>query len=136
MNDDLTYIIESINDLPEHDIVLTIPEHCKNRMMPKPLAGYYDPTATPYLIDIMHDLSPQSPVERVAFIKSAQVGATTAAENAILFYLDHAPGSVILYITASDDMATEWSRSRLDYALRSIGLLDKMAPIVDTGSGR
>lgn len=133
---DLDFMIQSINDLPEHDIILTIPEHCKNRMMPKPLAGYYDPQATPYLVDIMRDLSPQSPVERVAFIKSAQIGATTAAENAILFYLDHAPGSVILYITASDDMAAEWSRTRLDYALRSIGLLDKMAPIVDTGTSR
>ena len=130
---DADWLAAQIDTLPYADITMTVDQHCRKRMMPKPLPGYYDPAVTPYMIDIMRDMSPQSPVRKVALLKSAQVGATTACENVLLFYLDHAPGSVALYITANDDVAAEWSEKRLDPALDSIGLIEKIAPIVQTG---
>ncbi|MEI6536496.1 MAG: phage terminase large subunit family protein, partial [Verrucomicrobiaceae bacterium] len=53
-------------------------------------AGKYRTSRTPYMREIMENLSPSSPVERVVFMKAAQTGATEAEQ---LHRLCHSPGA-------------------------------------------
>ena len=54
-------------------------------------AGKYRTSRTPYMREIMENLSPSSPVERVVFMKAAQTGATEAGNNFIGFVIHQAP---------------------------------------------
>ena len=55
-------------------------------------AGRWRTSRTPYLKAIMDCLSPTSPVERVVFMKAAQLGATEMGSNWIGYVIHHAPG--------------------------------------------
>ena len=55
-------------------------------------AGPYRTSRTPYMRGIMDALSPRNPVQRVVFMKTAQVGATEAGNNWIGFCIHRAPG--------------------------------------------
>jgi hypothetical protein len=50
--------------------------------------GRYRTDRTPYMREIMDALSPTHPPRRVVFMKSAQVGATTAGSNFIGYVID------------------------------------------------
>ena len=54
--------------------------------------GRYRTARTPYMREIMDALSPGSSVQRIVFMKAAQVGATEAGNNWIGFAIHHAPG--------------------------------------------
>ncbi|MCA3699213.1 MAG: phage terminase large subunit family protein, partial [Brevundimonas sp.] len=54
-------------------------------------AGPYRTARTPYMRGIMDVLSPRNPVQRVVFMKAAQVGATEAGNNWIGFCIHRAP---------------------------------------------
>ena len=58
-------------------------------------AGKYRTSRTPYMREIMENLSPSSPVERVVFMKAAQTGATEAGNNFIGFIIHQAPGPIL-----------------------------------------
>ena len=58
-------------------------------------AGKYRTSRTPYMREIMENLSPSSPVERVVFMKAAQTGATEAGNNFIGFVIHQAPGPIL-----------------------------------------
>ncbi len=53
---------------------------------------------TPYLKEIMDALSPSSPIERVVFMKGAQLGATEAGNNWLGFIIDQAPGPALMVL--------------------------------------
>jgi phage terminase large subunit GpA-like protein len=53
-------------------------------------AGRWRTSRTPYLKAIMDCLSPTSPVERVVFMKAAQLGATEMGSNWIGYVIHHA----------------------------------------------
>jgi len=55
--------------------------------------GRWRTSRTPYLRQIMDCLSPASPVERVVFMKGAQVGGTELGLNWIGYAIHHAPGA-------------------------------------------
>lgn len=46
---------------------------------------------TPYLVEIMDQLSPQSPAQDIVFMKGAQVGGTECLINTALYYIMHNP---------------------------------------------
>ena len=54
--------------------------------------GPYRTSRTPYLREIMDALAVSSPIEKVVFPKSAQVGATEAGINWIGYVVAHVPG--------------------------------------------
>ncbi len=58
--------------------------------------GKYKSSRTPHAIDIMRDLSPQSPIEMVAVRKSAQVAMTQIGINMLGCYADIKPGPMML----------------------------------------
>jgi phage terminase large subunit GpA-like protein len=68
---------------------------------------------TPYLRQIMNDLSPSSPVERVVIMAGAQIGKTSAGLNWLGYIVDVAPGPVIA-VQPTVEMAKRFSKQRLN----------------------
>ncbi len=67
---------------------------------------------TPYLRGIMDCLSPSSKVEKVVFMKGAQIGGTEAGNNWIGYVIHHAPGPM-LAVQPTVEMAKRWSKQRV-----------------------
>ena len=74
--------------------------------------GRWRTSRTPYLQAIMDDLSQDSPVSRVSFMKGAQIGGTEAGNNWIGYQIDHAPGPGMV-VQPTVDMGKRWSKQRL-----------------------
>jgi phage terminase large subunit GpA-like protein len=99
------------------------------RVLPRgtPYPGPWRNARTPYLVDIMNDLSASSQVREVIFMKSAQVGATAGPiENFIGYIMKCVPGP-ILFVTANEKLLNKWVNKRLSPLLISCGLDDKIA---------
>lgn len=129
-------LVESMNFEKNTDTL--IEWATKNRVFPPgtPFEGPYQPEKTPYMIDIMNDLSPSSPAEVIAVMKPVQAGATAgSAENLIGFKIDVDPGPM-LYVTATDDLAQEWSGNRLEPMLELCGLMNKFRAAVQKKGGK
>lgn len=74
--------------------------------------GLWNTERTPYLRDIMRDLSPSSPVERVVFMAGAQIGKSETANNLIGYIIDQAPGPIML-VQPTVQMAEDFSKQRI-----------------------
>ncbi len=115
--------------MPEPQI--TISEWAdKHRVLPTTNAepGPWRTARVPYLRDIMDALSSSSPIERVVFMKGAQTGGTEAGLNAIGYWIDHAPGT-ILAVWPSLDMVRRNSRVRIEPLIEGTpSLRAKIAP--------
>lgn len=68
---------------------------------------------TPYLREIMDCLSPSSPIERVVFMKGAQVGGTECGNNWIGYIIHQAPGPMMA-VQPTVEMAKRNSKQRID----------------------
>jgi phage terminase large subunit GpA-like protein len=66
-----------------------------------PFPGPWDNYRTPYLVEIMDQMSPYSPAHHVRFMKCAQVGATAAAENIMAYWMDENPAPIM--VTSATD---------------------------------
>jgi phage terminase large subunit GpA-like protein len=75
--------------------------------------GRYRVDRTPYLRQILDDLSADSSVEEVVFKKGAQVGASEAGNCWIGYIIDYAPGPT-LAVLPTVDMAKRTSKQRID----------------------
>ncbi len=65
--------------------------------------GFWRTSRTPYLREIMDNLSVISPVETVVFMKGAQVGGTEAINNFIGYIIDQAPGPTLMVLPRVED---------------------------------
>jgi phage terminase large subunit GpA-like protein len=74
--------------------------------------GPYRTSRTPYLRDLMDDLSPFSPVQRVVFQKAAQVGASESGNCWLGAIVDQAPGPVMI-VQPTVELAKRYSNQRL-----------------------
>ncbi len=74
--------------------------------------GRWRTERTPYLKEIMDALSPSSPVEKVIFMKGAQIGGTEAGNNWIGYIIDQAPGPMLV-VQPTVEMGKRWSKGRL-----------------------
>lgn len=85
------------------------------RMLPGTSAepGPWRTSRTPYLREIMDALSASSPVERVVFMKGAQVGATEAGLNWLGHVINTTPG-LMLYVMPTTESARRNVRARID----------------------
>ncbi|MCK5602841.1 phage terminase large subunit family protein [Candidatus Pacearchaeota archaeon] len=129
--DDCDFIIESIDDIKSKAIVKNVLQVAEEyRVFPNgtPFPGKFEAMTTPYMIEPMMELSPQSSTEVLAFMKPAQIGGTAmTAENRILFEIAEDPGP-LLYVTATDDLAREWGEKRLEPMLELCGLDSRIKP--------
>ena len=95
---------------------LTVSEWAdQHRRLPSTSAepGRWRTDRTPYLRAIMDALSPSSPIERVVFIKGAQIGGTEAGLNWLGYIIHHAPGLAML-VQPSLDMVKRNTVTRID----------------------
>ncbi|PZF78240.1 phage terminase large subunit family protein [Aestuariivirga litoralis] len=98
-------------------------------------AGRYRTSRTPYMREIMENLSPSSPIERVVFMKAAQTGATEAGNNFIGFVIHQAPGP-ILAVQPTVELAKRNSQQRIDPLIEDSEALRKIvAPARSRDSG-
>ncbi|TKV73291.1 phage terminase large subunit family protein [Bradyrhizobium elkanii] len=90
------------------------------RMLPDTASepGPWRTDRTPYLRDVMDALSPSSPVERVVFMKGAQLGATEAGLNWLGYVIAHAPG-LMLSVMPTTEAARRNVRTRVDPLIES-----------------
>ena len=100
-----------------------------------PFPGPWDNARTPYLVEVMDCLSPSSPVQHVVVMAAAQTGKTAAAENVVAFYMDAQP-SEVLFATATEDLAEDWSTKRLDPLIDSLGFRSKIAAQTENRKSR
>ncbi len=71
-----------------------------------PLPGLYSFDVAPYVREILDCMDPDSPVREVAWMKGAQIAATTGAlENAIGYYIEHVKNAPMMMVTADADLA-------------------------------
>jgi phage terminase large subunit GpA-like protein len=97
--------------------------------------GRYKTARTPYMREIMDALSPVSPVQRVVFMKAAQVGATEAGNCFIGFVMHHAPGPM-LAVQPTVELAKRNSRQRIDPLIEeSPELRDRVKPARSRDAG-
>jgi len=75
--------------------------------------GRYRTARTPYMREIMDRLSPGDEMQRIVFMKAAQVGATEAGNNWIGFAIHQAPGPM-LAVQPTVELAKRNSRQRID----------------------
>ena len=97
--------------------------------------GRWRTSRTPYLKAIMDCLSPTSPVERVVFMKGAQLGATEMGSNWIGYVIHHAPGPMMA-VWPTVEMAKRNSKQRIDPLIEESGVLAELiAPARSRDSG-
>lgn len=83
----------------------------------------------------MDCLSPTSPVERVVFMKAAQLGATEMGSNWIGYVIHHAPGPMMA-VWPTVEMAKRNSKQRIDPLIEeSAALAELIAPARSRDSG-
>ena len=98
-----------------------------NRSLPAgtPIPGPWSNRVTPYLVEIMDNLSAFSPIRQVILMKGRKTGATTGvAENAVAYWIK--VGAPQAYATATDDLAYDWATIKLPPIISSFGLDDKI----------
>lgn len=121
------------------DPLLTVSEWSdRHRMLSSKASaepGRWRTNRTPYLKAIMDCLSPTSPVERVVFMKAAQLGATEMGSNWIGYVIHHAPGPMMA-VWPTVEMAKRNSKQRIDPLIEESGVLaDLIAPARSRDSG-
>ncbi len=75
--------------------------------------GKFRVSRTPYMIDIMRDLSPSSDVEEVVLVKGGQISGSETANNFLGFVMHIAPGRAML-VQPTVDAAKEYTRERIN----------------------
>jgi phage terminase large subunit GpA-like protein len=97
--------------------------------------GRYRTKRTPYMKEIMDALSPGHPVQRIVFMKAAQVGATEAGNCFLGFIIHQAPGPA-LAVQPTVELAKRNSRQRIDPLIEeSPALRDKVKPARSRDAG-
>lgn len=97
--------------------------------------GPWRTSRTPYLKDIMDDLSAYSDVESVAVMKGAQLGVSEAALNFAGYAIHHSPGPM-LYVMPTIDMMKKISKTRVEPMITaSPALSDRIKPARSRDSG-
>jgi len=98
--------------MPELNVAEWSATHRVLPQMSSSTPGIWRNERTPYLIDIMKELSPQSRSKEIVFCKGSQLGATESAMNWLMYNIDTQPGP-FLVLQPTDKMAIRFSKQRL-----------------------
>ncbi len=99
-----------------------------------PEPGKWRTDRTPYLREIMDNMSIHSDVEEQAVMKAAQLGFTEAANNMVGYVIDHAPGPG-LYLEPSQDLANRNVRQKINPMIESTPELYARVPKARSQAG-
>lgn len=89
--------------------------------------GKWRTSRTPYLREILENLSPTSSYQEIIVQKAVQLGFTESGLNAVGCYIDIAP-CPILYVMPTIDMAKGLSKSRVDTMIEKCPTLASKIP--------
>jgi len=131
------FLKRQIDKFPTELPTQTIVEHANaNRIMPpgSPIPGPLDLNVTPYLKEILENMSPFSPIQITSVMKAAQLGFTMALECILCYYMGYCPADQ-LFTSASDKSIDKWAGKRLEPAINSYGYRD-LIKTVETSSNR
>ena len=84
--------------------------------------GEWRTDRVPYIKEILDQLSPQSPAQRIVFMKSAQVAGTEAGLNWIGYNIHHNPGPM-LHVQPSIDVLKKVAKQRINAMVESMPCL-------------
>lgn len=124
------FLVKHILSLPTKITRKSVTEYVNDKRIMPPesrIPGPYDVNYTPYHREIQDNLSAGSPIRITTLMKAHQLGATTIAENVICYWMDEHPASV-MFMSATDDLLQQWSYTRLDPAIDSLGFRHKIVP--------
>ena len=97
--------------------------------------GVYRTSRTPYVEEILRELSPQSPTQEIVVIKPTQTGFTTLA-NIFLFAIAHLYAGPAMMAQPTDDMAKKHSKKKIGPSVRAVPCLkDIIKPTKSRDSG-
>src|SRR4051812_40951445 len=96
--------------------------------------GPYRISRTPYLKEIADCLSPNSAVQKIVFMKSAQVGASELGFNWIGFIMHTCPGPVMM-VQPTTDLAEKVSKQRIASMIEETPVLSSILPARSRDSG-
>ena len=85
--------------------------------------GKYRTSRTPWVEEILRELSPQSPTQEVVVIKPTQMAFTTIA-NVMLCCIAHRYPGPAMFVQPTDDMVKRHSKKKLAPTVRAIPCLD------------
>lgn len=112
-----SYIAEEFFKGVEPDSYMSVSSWAdKYRMLSSKSAsepGRWRTSRTPYLKEIMDCLSPHSAIQKVVFMKGAQIGGTECGNNWIGYIIHKAPGPMMA-VSPTVEMAKRNSRQRID----------------------
>jgi len=126
---DLNYMIKSLDELPYEQITSNLIEiNEKYRILPasSPYPGKFRFSRIPHMYEPALMLSPQSPVERIHIMKSAQgAGTSGTSEALILFKILSDPGPVLAMVP-SLEFIQKWDEGRLGPLIELSGAKEKL----------
>ena len=97
--------------------------------------GKFRSSRTPYIVEVMRELSTDSPTQRVVLMFAAQLAKTETMNNWIGYCIDYAPAPMLL-IQPSLAMAQRLSKQRLEPMLQDTPrLAEKIPPARSRDSG-
>lgn len=121
--DFMTELIDSIVDDRSYDLPSDYIE--KTRYLPKgltPRPGFFDFDYTPYLKEPFNLLAPDSGIERIVFMKPAQIGYTVGfLQNAVLYHIGSNPKRV-QFVTADNILAEETVKTQINPMIEHSGI--------------
>lgn len=97
---------------PDHTVSTWADAHRMLSQKASAEPGHWRTERTPYLREIMDEMSPSSPAQRVVFMAGAQVGKSETGNNWLGFIIHHAPGPMLL-VQPTVDTAKRYSKQRL-----------------------
>lgn len=125
----ITEVVQGLIDKLPKEIPRTLVSQwaAARRILPPgtPYPGKWNNTLTPYLPEIMDNLSVREAIELTIFIKASQIGATAAVENFIGYIIDMVPGPT-LYATAKEDLLRKWVNKRFNPLVKYSNLEEKI----------
>lgn len=99
----------------------------QHRQLPQkasPEPGPWRNDRTPYLVEIMDCLSPDSPTEEVAFMKGTQVGGTESGNNWFGYVVHHSPGPMMI-VQPTLNLAKRFSKQRVAAMIDEMPILQE-----------
>lgn len=95
------------------------------RMLPRESSvepGMYRTSRTPYVEEVLMELSPQCSTQQVVFLKSTQIGATEIGNN-FLFAIAHIYQGPTMFAMPTDLMAKKHSKKKIAPSIRDMSCL-------------
>lgn len=98
----------------------------KNRVLPDdtPRPGRMSYKDFPYLVEIANRGAPADPTQIIINMKGAQTGATVGVEETNMGYSIAVDPSPMMYVTGTNQLATDSVKSRIDPMISNSGLSD------------